>query len=178
MKERLDKFIKTEGLTPSRFAEIMGVQPSSISHILGGRNKPSYDFIEKFLLRFPKVNPDWLILGKGQIYRPQSGEFGISDSQRVERAEKAVPDSEVVNNNIMQKPVSSDTVPDLFTPGKAPSVNNIPDLPDATSQQQPQQAPQPSTQKNSTFFSNVEEADIERVVIFLKNKTFASYTPE
>ena len=35
MKDRLEKFIKTEGLTPSRFAEIMGVQPSSISHILG-----------------------------------------------------------------------------------------------------------------------------------------------
>ena len=69
MKDRLEKFIKTEGLTPSRFAEIMGVQPSSISHILGGRNKPSFDFIEKMLQRFPKLNPDWLLLGKGNIYR-------------------------------------------------------------------------------------------------------------
>ena len=81
MRDRLEKFIKTEGLTPSRFAEIMGVQPSSISHILGGRNKPSFDFIEKMLQRFPKLNPDWLLLGKGNIYR------SISDNTVTHRSQ-------------------------------------------------------------------------------------------
>lgn len=69
MKDRLQKFMESERLTSSRLAEIMGVQPSNISHILGGRNKPSFEFIEKMLQRFPKVNPDWLLLGKGPLYR-------------------------------------------------------------------------------------------------------------
>ena len=69
MRERLSKFIEMERLTSSRLAEILGVQPSNISHILGGRNKPSFEFIEKLLLRFPKLNPDWIILGKGPVYR-------------------------------------------------------------------------------------------------------------
>lgn len=69
MKDRLQKFMESERLTSSRLAEIMGVQPSNISHILGGRNKPSFEFIEKMLQRFPKINPDWLLLGKGPLYR-------------------------------------------------------------------------------------------------------------
>ena len=69
MKDRIAEFLKEEGLTPSKLAEMLGVQPSSISHLLSGRNKPGFDFIVKFLQRFPKVNPDWLILGKGKIYR-------------------------------------------------------------------------------------------------------------
>jgi Helix-turn-helix. len=51
-------------MSASAFAEKVGVQPSSISHILSGRNKPSLEFIQKVLIQFPKVNADWLISGK------------------------------------------------------------------------------------------------------------------
>ena len=69
MKERLQELLKKRGYTSLKFAEIMEVQPSSISHILSGRNKPSFDFIEKLLERFPEISPDWLILGRGGMYR-------------------------------------------------------------------------------------------------------------
>ncbi len=62
--------MKNEGLAPARFADILGVPPSSISHLLAGRNKPSFDFLTKMLQRFPRLNPDWLLLGTGPIYRP------------------------------------------------------------------------------------------------------------
>ena len=65
MRERLLKFMEMEKLSASRLAEILGVQPATISHIISGRNKPSFEFIEKMLLRFPKVNPEWFLLGKG-----------------------------------------------------------------------------------------------------------------
>ena len=70
MRERLLKFMEMEKLSASRLAEILGVQPATISHIISGRNKPSFEFIEKMLLRFPKVNPEWFLLGKGSAYRP------------------------------------------------------------------------------------------------------------
>jgi transcriptional regulator with XRE-family HTH domain len=60
-KELLDQL----GLSPSTFAERIGVQRSSVSHILSGRNKPSVDFLEKILHAFPRVNVEWLITGKG-----------------------------------------------------------------------------------------------------------------
>ena len=69
MEERLVQLLKAEGINPTRFAERIGVQRSSMSHILSGRNKPSYDFLVKVLDSFPAVNPDWLIRGKGLMYK-------------------------------------------------------------------------------------------------------------
>ena len=69
MNRRLQQFLELEQLKPAQFADIMGIQRSNVSHILSGRNKPGFEFIQKFLLKFPTVNPDWLLLGKGKPLR-------------------------------------------------------------------------------------------------------------
>lgn len=69
MNKRIQQFLEIENLSPSKLADMLGLQRSGISHILAGRNKPSYDFILKFLRTFPNINPDWLLIGKGKIYR-------------------------------------------------------------------------------------------------------------
>jgi plasmid maintenance system antidote protein VapI len=69
MNKRIQQFLDIENLSPSKLADMLGLQRSGISHILAGRNKPSYDFILKFLRTFPNINPDWLLMGKGKIYR-------------------------------------------------------------------------------------------------------------
>ncbi len=69
MNRRLQQFLELEQLKPAQFADIMGIQRSNVSHILSGRNKPGYDFIQKFLVKFPSVNPDWLLLGRGKPLR-------------------------------------------------------------------------------------------------------------
>ncbi|MDR1154547.1 MAG: helix-turn-helix domain-containing protein [Bacteroidales bacterium] len=69
MKDRLLKIITSEGLTPSLLADEMGLQRSGISHILSGRNYPSFDFLQKLLARFPKLNAEWLLLGQGSMYK-------------------------------------------------------------------------------------------------------------
>ncbi len=72
MKDRILQIIETEHLTSGKFALTIGTQPSIISHILNGRNKPSMEIIQKILSTFPTVNPDWLILGSGSMYRSSS----------------------------------------------------------------------------------------------------------
>lgn len=81
MKDRLAEFLQQENLTAVKFAEIMEVQPSSISHLLSGRNKPNFDFISRILLRFPNLNPDWFINGNGGIYKsnPQAQDVDITN---------------------------------------------------------------------------------------------------
>lgn len=69
MNSRIQKFIEAEHLTPAKLADSIGVQRSNISHILSGRNKPGFEFIEKLLKTYPHLNADWLILGKGNMYR-------------------------------------------------------------------------------------------------------------
>ena len=64
IRDRIKVIIKVNQLTATSFADEIGVQRSSISHILNGRNKPSLDFIQKVLKKFPRVNPLWLITGE------------------------------------------------------------------------------------------------------------------
>ena len=59
--EKLKKIIEDEGLTASKFAEKIGVQRSSVSHVLSGRNKPSLDFILKINKSIDNINLDWLL---------------------------------------------------------------------------------------------------------------------
>jgi len=65
--KRLKKVIGYYGETASSFAEKIGVQRSSISHILSGRNKPSLEFVLKVLSSFPEVELYWLMNGKGNF---------------------------------------------------------------------------------------------------------------
>ena len=65
--KRLQKVIDFYGESASSFAEKIGVQRSSISHILSGRNKPSLDFVLKVLSAFPEVELYWLMNGKGNF---------------------------------------------------------------------------------------------------------------
>jgi hypothetical protein len=69
MEGKLRQLMKHEGINSTRLAEMLGIQASGISHIMSGRNKPSFDFLLKLLQRFPQLNPDWLILDKGPMYR-------------------------------------------------------------------------------------------------------------
>ena len=65
--KRLQKVIDFYDETASSFAEKIGVQRSSISHILSGRNKPSLDFVMKVTNAYPEVNLYWLLNGKGEF---------------------------------------------------------------------------------------------------------------
>lgn len=70
--KRLQKVIDFYGESASSFAEKIGVQRSSISHILSGRNKPSLDFVLKILSTYPEVELYWLLNGKGSFPKNES----------------------------------------------------------------------------------------------------------
>ena len=71
MRNRILKILDNEKLSATKFADIIGVQRSSISHIISGRNKPSFDFISKTINKFPYINAEWLISGKGNMYKEE-----------------------------------------------------------------------------------------------------------
>ena len=55
------------GLSASKFADEMGIQRSGISHILSGRNQPSFDFLIKLMNKYPDINLEWFITGQGEM---------------------------------------------------------------------------------------------------------------
>lgn len=64
-RERIEFLMNNYGLTPSQLADKAGIPRASVSHILGGRNKPSLDVLQKIAIVFPDVNLHWLMLGVG-----------------------------------------------------------------------------------------------------------------
>ena len=72
IQERIIELMAYLKLTAGALAESIGVQPSSVSHILSGRNKPSLDFVNKLLVAFPQLNYDWLVNGKGSMLKKAS----------------------------------------------------------------------------------------------------------
>ncbi len=69
MKDRLQKILAHLNISSANLAEKIGVQRSSISHIISGRNKPSFDFILKLLESYNEINAEWLIMGKGSMLK-------------------------------------------------------------------------------------------------------------
>ncbi|MEI6061180.1 MAG: helix-turn-helix transcriptional regulator [Bacteroidota bacterium] len=69
MKDRITLLIRAKNLTAAQFADQIGVQKSSISHIISGRNNASLDFVQKILLCYPEVNMEWLLFGKGPLFK-------------------------------------------------------------------------------------------------------------
>lgn len=87
--KRLEKVIDFYGETASSFSEKIGVQRSSISHILSGRNKPSLDFVLKVLAEYPEVELYWLLNGKGNF--PSTSTAEISKSSKKEIQTSSIP---------------------------------------------------------------------------------------
>lgn len=67
MKNRLNEIIEKKGLTATKFAAMINVNPSAVSHLLKGRNKPGYDVLVNIARAFPDISMDWLLTGKGEM---------------------------------------------------------------------------------------------------------------
>lgn len=68
MKDRLNAIIEEKGLTATRFAALIDANPSAISHLLKGRNKPGYDLLVNIARAFPDISMYWLLTGEGEMY--------------------------------------------------------------------------------------------------------------
>ena len=101
MTDRILAIIKYFNFSPSDFAEEIGVQRSSISHLISGRNKPSLEFVQKILNRFPEINPDWILSGQGEMIK--NNNMPVSDELPFDR----IPIKEEKEINEPQQPESN-----------------------------------------------------------------------
>jgi transcriptional regulator with XRE-family HTH domain len=97
MRDRLLEFLKSENKSSAQLAEEIGVQPSGISHILSGRNNPSLDFVLKMLGKYQFLSSDWLLFGRGTMYKDikmQSlfDEVDLSDRKTENESVNQVPE--------------------------------------------------------------------------------------
>jgi transcriptional regulator with XRE-family HTH domain len=61
INQKIKQILVDKNISASHFADEIGVQRSSISHILAGRNRPSLDIIQKIVKRYPELGLDWIL---------------------------------------------------------------------------------------------------------------------
>ena len=85
MDTRLQQFLDAENITQAQLADTLGVARAGISHILSGRNKPGFDFLEAMALHYPQISMDWLLTGRGRMYKDVPAENPVFSSAQAPR---------------------------------------------------------------------------------------------
>jgi len=148
---RLQKLLDYYSLSASGLATKIGIQRSSISHVISGRNKPSLDFVMKLLHTYNEVTIEWLIDGKGTFPK----------SENTPPTPQKIPQNTVENKpqnlfeNLPEKTIENIT-PNITNKIEADKsdVNIIPEL---------------ISKKNSN-------KEIEKIILLYKDGSFESYT--
>jgi DNA-binding XRE family transcriptional regulator len=146
--KRLEHLFEIYELTPSTFADKIGVQRSSISHLLSGRNKPSLDFVLKVQDVFPDVELNWLLHGRGNF-----------------------------NTNTPLPPTTLPDASDLFSQNE-PVENNVIEIKNEVNEVLEVSKEPKTTNNEKTIADSLFNTDIEKIVIFYKNGTFKSFKPD
>ncbi|WP_418983669.1 helix-turn-helix domain-containing protein [Alistipes sp.] len=149
MREKLLELMKNEGLRSSQLAEMLGINPAGISHILAGRNKPGFDLLQKILRRFPRISPDWLLLDRGPMYRTEVLSGDAAPAVTTDRM------ADGLFGQTASQPGASSYVADERT-GSSQQLVNPKDVLESIGK---------------------SEAIVERVIILYSDQTCESYTP-
>jgi len=92
--QKLEIILQYFNLSASAFADKIGVQRSSLSHLLSGRNKPSLEFVIKITAAFPEVDLYWFLFNKGSFPKSNSTET-TSESEEIQLKNKETTKAEV-----------------------------------------------------------------------------------
>lgn len=168
MTEKLQQLMDAEyRMTRSAFAEKLEIQPATISHILSGRNKPSFELLKKIMYAFPNIRPEWLLLDNDDTMlrdatRTPSGKPLTAEPYADTAAESGQP--------AMTAPADS-VQGDFFAPPVFPT--NRPAEPSVTGA--PADVPPLGIE---IPICSTTGAAVERIVVFYSDKTFDSFTPK
>ena len=117
MNNRLKQFLAAENISQSQFADTIQVVRASVSHVLAGRNKPSCDFINAIMIHYPNLNIEWLMLGKGRMYKdsaPQTENLFVEEDFYAPEKEdipfviqESLPDAHVQQENCIHEQLNT-----------------------------------------------------------------------
>jgi transcriptional regulator with XRE-family HTH domain len=167
MKERLIQLLDLEQLSPSKFADIIGVQRSSISHVLSGRNKPSFDFLQKTLKAFPGLNASWLMLGEGTMYEQMGRKVSGNLFDAQENDEGSAQD-DILDSARTDVRISSSEEPVHASTEQAPMPEDVESLEDTAKKLQGE----PETKSTES-----EKKRIVQVMVIYEDDTFKTFMP-
>ena len=96
MKDRINALMKHLGMSQKNFAAEICISEGTLSSIFSGRTNPSLNTVNNIRERFPEVNMDWLMNGKGEMFvssqaNPRQVETNESGSSSVSSQPSGLP---------------------------------------------------------------------------------------
>lgn len=197
MVNRINLLLQAKNITARQFAEEIGIQPSGMSHILSGRNNPSLDFVMKVIRRWPEVNINWLMFGKGEMFVSQPV-TQLSSAPLVQESRPVVPPpvamQEPATPSVAQEqtaslPEMSLFEPDLFTQSETPqatvSEEPLPVTPieEPVAPQTPPMAqlnenrPEVAARPSAPVQPNLPHKKAVKIIVLYDDHTFSEYRP-
>jgi transcriptional regulator with XRE-family HTH domain len=187
MKDRIILLIKAKNLTAAQFADEVGVQKSSISHIISGRNNASLDFIQKILIRYPEVNMEWIMLGKGPIFKGAESAQNVSNDEALKRESTSVSASvdlfSVLNPDNGQEFRNHSTL--ILDENEDENVKAVDTQisPDISESEKKEALPVEKVQRQESILvrsghKNSQTKTILKIVEFYSDNTYREYFPE
>lgn len=128
MNSRIKQFMDHKGISSSELADTIGVQRSNVTHVLHGRNKPSFQFISKLLETYPEINAKWLIMGSGSMLENQNLDQAQPQPQLFDKTEPVdhlkKDNKKIEDISAPQQPLSSFNTP-LSSPAPTKEIEKI-----------------------------------------------------
>ena len=174
MLDRINLIMKSRNLNAAQFADEIGVQRSSVSHILTGRNNASLDFMLKVLQRYPDIDTDWLLTGKGVMMRAAtSNAVSVSEAKKSETIVFSGISANEMTGDLFKQNIDIQDVKknDLQIEDKTVYNTNKQNI-NAVSEEDAQKKPDEEVKKTNSA------RHVEKIVIFYSDKTFVDYKPE
>ena len=107
MKDRLLVFLKAKGLTQAKFADSINVARAAVSHIIAGRNLPSYEFLCNTMKVYPELNMEWLMLGVGEMIVNGSNTPAKREPQKEEPHSRQETQQDFDESDLFSMPMGS-----------------------------------------------------------------------
>jgi transcriptional regulator with XRE-family HTH domain len=102
MIERIREVINYSQLSAASFADTIGISRSGLTHLLTGRNQPSLDVAKKILAKYPEISTEWLIMGMGEMMRPEAAPSSEVNNSAPETV-SPVKEQPVENSKMMRQ---------------------------------------------------------------------------
>ena len=69
LRDRINVIRDHYRLSNRGFAEAIGAKPAATNNYLNGTKEPSLEFVDKILSTYIDVSADWLLRGKGSMFK-------------------------------------------------------------------------------------------------------------
>lgn len=168
MIDKIRKIMENADLTPAQFANEIGINRSSLTHLFSGRNQPSLDLAKKILIAFPEYKTEWLIMGVGPMRKNETEQMrSMPKNNQIEQDLFSQDIEESPNSTIQTEKAFADTPPQEIIAEKEIKRDNAREL-----------KIEGVPSKKDQIFKSGNDRKIKKIIFFYDDNSFEIYMNE